>query len=112
MGNSAGSLLNLVLPTILLIFLGLYLLGLLSGVEPELALARAGLAGLVLAVLGRMAGQLLEHLPPPPNGEAAASAQRVDAVIDDSTEVADAPHNPNAASRNCAIRIFFSPPSL
>ncbi|MEA2639282.1 MAG: hypothetical protein QOF51_676 [Chloroflexota bacterium] len=40
-------------PIVALVFLGLYVWGLLSGAVPELALARAGLAGAGLALLLR-----------------------------------------------------------
>lgn len=60
MGGGLWRLDQLVVPAILSIFLGLYLLGLLSGVEPELALLRAGLAGVLLAGLARLASAILE----------------------------------------------------
>ena len=42
-------------PSLLLIFVALYVTSLASGATPELALLRAGGAGVVLAVLGRVA---------------------------------------------------------
>ncbi|MCC7370289.1 MAG: hypothetical protein IT306_17830 [Chloroflexi bacterium] len=46
---------SILYPSILLIFVALYVSGLVSGVEPEMALLSAGGASLVLAVLARVA---------------------------------------------------------
>jgi hypothetical protein len=45
----------LIFPSILLLFVALYVTSLSSGIEPEVALLRAGGASLVLAVLARAA---------------------------------------------------------
>ena len=49
----------LVLPSVMLIFVALYVTSLSSGVEPEFALLRAGGVSVVLAVLGRVAVSIL-----------------------------------------------------
>jgi hypothetical protein len=54
-GELKWRLTSVIYPAILLIFLALYVSSLASGVEPEVALLRAGGAGLVLAVLARVA---------------------------------------------------------
>jgi|SoiMethySBSTD1v2_1073268.scaffolds.fasta_scaffold1215246_2 hypothetical protein len=60
----------LLFPSILLIFVALYVASLTSGAEPEVSLMRAGAASVVLAILGRVAvgilgderqGQMNEH---------------------------------------------------
>ena len=48
-------------PVCSVLFLGLYVTGLASGVEPELALLRAGIAGTVLAAVARFAGWIMEE---------------------------------------------------
>ena len=50
---------TLIFPSILLLFVALYVTSLASGVEPEFALLRAGGASVVLAVLGRVAVSIL-----------------------------------------------------
>lgn len=50
---------SILYPSILLIFVALYVSGLASGVEPEMALLRAGGASLVLAVLARVAVSII-----------------------------------------------------
>lgn len=54
-GELKWRLTSVIYPAILLIFLALYVSSLASGVEPEVALLRAGGAGLVLAILARVA---------------------------------------------------------
>jgi hypothetical protein len=60
MDATISALARLLFPGILTVFLGLYLLGLLSGVDAEPALLRAGGAAIVLAVLARLALGLLD----------------------------------------------------
>jgi hypothetical protein len=54
-GELKWRLTSVIYPAILLIFLALYVSSLASGIEPEVALLRAGGAGLVLAILARVA---------------------------------------------------------
>ena len=49
----------LIFPSILLVFVALYVTSLASGVEPEVGLFRAGGVSLVLAVLARVAVGIL-----------------------------------------------------
>jgi hypothetical protein len=49
----------LLFPSILLVFIALYVTSLASGVEPEMALLRAGVASVVLAALARVAVSIL-----------------------------------------------------
>lgn len=83
MGEPSRALSGLLLPAILIIFLGLYVIGLTSGLEPELALLRSGLAGVILAVLGRLGVAVLEATP-----STRAPGRRLDVAVDD--ESADA----------------------
>jgi hypothetical protein len=78
MGEPARALGGLLLPAILIIFLGLYVLGLTSGLEPELALLRSGLAGVILAVLGRLGVAVLDSTPAP-----RSPARRLDRTVGD-----------------------------
>jgi hypothetical protein len=55
MADLAESLLDWLLPGIIIVFLALYVVSIRSGLEPEMALVHAGGAGAVLAVLGRLA---------------------------------------------------------
>lgn len=55
MADRADRLTGWLLPAILVIFLGLYVLGIRSGMEPEMSLVQSGGAVAVLAVLARMA---------------------------------------------------------
>lgn len=59
LGEIKWKLTTLVLPAIMLIFVALYVTSLAAGVEPEVALFRAGGASVVLAVLGRVAVGIL-----------------------------------------------------
>jgi hypothetical protein len=54
-GELKWRLTSILYPSILLIFVALYVSSLASGIEPEMALLRAGGASLVLAVLARVA---------------------------------------------------------
>jgi hypothetical protein len=54
-GELKWRLTSILYPSILLIFVALYVSSLASGTEPEMALLRAGGASLVLAVLARVA---------------------------------------------------------
>ena len=54
-GELKWRLTSILYPSILLIFVALYVSSLASGIEPEIALLRAGGASLVLAVLARVA---------------------------------------------------------
>jgi hypothetical protein len=76
------------LPAVLTIFLGLYGLGLTSGVDAEIALLRAGAAAVALAVLGRFAGWVLDAVPPPaaPKPDQDTLGTRLDVSIDDEAE--------------------------
>jgi hypothetical protein len=58
-GELKWKLTGLFLPSIMLLFVALYVSSLTSGVEPEFALLRAGGASVVLAVLGRVAVGIL-----------------------------------------------------
>jgi hypothetical protein len=58
--EQAERLTRLFFPLILIVFLGLYVTSLVSGVDPELALLRSGLAALALALIGRLAIGILE----------------------------------------------------
>lgn len=65
MSEPSRALVNTVFPALLFVFPGLYVAGLSAGVEPEFAMLRAGLASLVLALVGRFATGMLGNLPPP-----------------------------------------------
>lgn len=65
MSEPSRSLVSLLYPALLFVFLGLYVAGIAVGVEPEIAMLRAGLAGIVLAFVGRFATGMLDNLPPP-----------------------------------------------
>ena len=56
---------RLAFSTIAIVFLALYVMCLASGLEPETALLRSGLAAGILAVLSRVAVWLLEAEPKP-----------------------------------------------
>jgi hypothetical protein len=58
-GEVKWRLTTLIFPAILLLFVALYVTSLSAGVEPEVALFRAGGASVVLAVLGRVAVGIL-----------------------------------------------------
>ncbi|MFN0073203.1 MAG: hypothetical protein ACKVVP_17115 [Chloroflexota bacterium] len=55
MTDPSERLVGWLLPSIIVAFLALYIWGIRSGTEPEVALLQAGAAGAVLAVLGRAA---------------------------------------------------------
>lgn len=84
-----------VLPSILLIFVALYVVGVISGAEPEYALLRAGLAALLLAGLSRVAFAILANVPPP---EPPEPGQQLDVTIGDEAPPAAA----NANTSNSA----------
>jgi hypothetical protein len=56
------------LPAVAVLFVGLYAMHLLTGADPETALIQAGAAGLIVAVLIRLAVRVIE------NSERAAEA--------------------------------------
>ena len=58
-GELKWKLTAMVLPTVMLIFVALYVTSLAASVEPEVALFRAGGVSVVLAVLGRVAVSIL-----------------------------------------------------
>ncbi len=58
-GELKWKLTTLILPSVMLLFVALYVSNLSSGVEPEFALLRAGGVSVVLAVLGRAAVSIL-----------------------------------------------------
>ena len=58
-GETKWKLTTLVLPSVMLVFVALYVTSLAAGTEPEVALFRAGGAAVVLAVLGRVAVGIL-----------------------------------------------------
>jgi hypothetical protein len=58
-GEITWKLTGLVIPAVMLIFVALYVTSLAAGVEPEVALFRAGGVSVVLAVLGRVAVSIL-----------------------------------------------------
>jgi hypothetical protein len=64
MTDPSRALVNALFPVLLLVFLGLYVAGILAGVEPEFAMLRAGLASVILAIVGRFAIGMLDNLPP------------------------------------------------
>ncbi len=70
------------LPAVLLAFVALYLLGLAAQVEPELALGRAAVVTLLLAILARVARGVLESLESTPSQPGAPSS-RLDVTIGD-----------------------------
>jgi hypothetical protein len=59
LGEMKWKLTTLILPSVMLVFVALYVTSLSAGVEPEFALLRAGGASVVLAVLGRAAVSIL-----------------------------------------------------
>ncbi len=59
LGEMKWKLTTLFLPSLMLVFVALYVTSLTAGVEPEVALFRAGGASVVLAVLGRVAVGIL-----------------------------------------------------
>lgn len=83
------------LPAVLLAFVALYLLGLAAGIEPELALGRAGGIALVLAVLARIARGVLDSLHEPV--AAAAPPASLDATIGEAPERPAPAADPTAA---------------
>jgi hypothetical protein len=84
------------LPLILSAFIALYVVGLLSGAEPETALLRAGGAGLLLAALGRAGSTLLDWTPSP--SEPGATGQLVDTAVGDEGQTPwEAAHAPTTA---------------
>ncbi|HLH25564.1 MAG TPA: hypothetical protein VK066_23840 [Chloroflexota bacterium] len=78
-------------PLVLGVFLTLYVMGLVAGTEPEMALVRATGGAVLLAVLGRVARGIVEAAPPPAPAAARPDArgQRLDVAIDDDTSAAD-----------------------
>ena len=61
--DTAGRLAALMLPIVLLVFVGLYVASLLAGREPEIGMLQAGTASIVLAFIGRTAVRILESAP-------------------------------------------------
>jgi hypothetical protein len=95
------SLLGLLFPAVAVVFLMLYVLAIQAGVEPEIALLRAGLAGVALAALGRAAQSILMSAPPAP--EPAQEAPRhLDIVLDEGTEMPPAQQNGHVATNGFA----------
>jgi len=99
-------LLDLMFPIILIVFVTLYVSGLVSGAEPELALARAGAASLILAVLTRVATAIAESASRPhearPDAESSgdgATGRHVDVAIGDEAPAPSADHPPPAPFR-------------
>lgn len=85
---------NVLLPLVLLIFLSLYVLGLTAGIEPEIALLRAGAAGIVLALLARAALWILAIPPrqrPAPEEAEEGKGQHVDVAVGDQPELPELP---------------------
>lgn len=58
-GEMTWKLTTIIYPAVLLIFVALYVTSLSAGAQPEIALLQAGGAGVVLAVLGRLAVGIL-----------------------------------------------------
>ena len=58
-GEMSWKLTAIVYPAVLLVFVALYVTSLSAGAQPEIALLQAGGAGMVLAVLGRLAVGIL-----------------------------------------------------
>ena len=79
MSEPSHKLTGLLFPALLLVFLGLYLAGITAGVEPEIAMLRAGLASVTLAIVGRFVSGMLDNLPEPVRVEDEDSAQPADA---------------------------------
>lgn len=93
-------LINLLFPAILLIFVTLYVVALLAGLEPELALFRASGAAALLAILGRLATNILEKAPPPagPRAEREENdsvGQHLDVAIGESDHESAQPLRPD-----------------
>lgn len=88
MNDTPSDPLRLLFPFILTVFVALYVVGLLVGTAPEIALLRAGTAGVLLAALGRLARGLLDAAPAAPNArtESRPVAQHLDAAIGDEAE--------------------------
>lgn len=94
------------LPGVLMAFIGLYLVALLAGVEPELALGRAAGVAVGLAVLGRAVQAVLnsprlDDVSPPKAG--------IDITIDD--ESTDEIDIPSAAGVPDEVERFDFPPA-
>jgi hypothetical protein len=68
---------RLLFPGILLVFLGLYTMSLMAGVEAEIGLLRAGLAGVGLAIIGRIALGILEAATKKPIDAAEEQSSRL-----------------------------------
>jgi hypothetical protein len=85
MNDTHSDPLRLLFPFILTVFVALYVVGLLVGTAPEIALLRAGTAGVLLAALGRLARGLLDAAPAAPNraAEPRPAGQHLDAAIGD-----------------------------
>ncbi|HWP29568.1 MAG TPA: hypothetical protein VNM50_08510 [Chloroflexota bacterium] len=88
MNDTSGDPLRLLFPFILTVFVALYVVGLLVGTAPEIALLRAGAAGVLLAALGRLARGLLDAAPAASNvvTEPRPAAQHLDTAIGDEAE--------------------------
>lgn len=88
MNDTPGDPLRLLFPFILTVFVALYVVGLLVGTAPEIALLRAGAAGVLLAVLGRLARGLLDAALAASNviAEPRPTAHHLDTAIGDEAE--------------------------
>jgi len=64
MPEPSQKLVNLLFAALLFVFLGLYIAGIAAGVEPEIAMLRAGAASVALAVVGRFTLRMIESAPP------------------------------------------------
>ena len=80
---------GLLFPAVAVVFLTLYVLALQAGVEPEIALLRAGLAAIALAGLGRASQWILTSAPVQPQLMAEAP-RRLDVLLDESMDTSSA----------------------
>ena len=90
MESRAESLLGWLLPGILITFLGLYVMSIRAGMQPEVALVQSGAAGALLAGVARVAVAVVSVNPP----ETRSRAELLDAIASVEEEPAIDPTDP------------------
>jgi hypothetical protein len=78
---------GLLFPAVAVVFLMLYVVAIQAGVEPEIALLRAGIAGVVLAGLGRVSQSILMSAPVEPS-LGLEPPRHLDIVLDEAMDTA------------------------
>jgi hypothetical protein len=80
------ALMDLVFPVVAVVFIALYVTSISAGTEPEVALLRAGIAGIALAALGRASQWILTNAESTAVAAANAAPAHLDFVLDEDLE--------------------------